>query len=188
MSGIATHTARFVAAVRGTRAAILCTRKTAPGLRSEDVAAVRAGGGDAHRLSLADRVLVKENHLAAARRAGWAQSMADVAARLTGPDGPGVPIGIEVTSLDELREALVPGVDVVLLDNFTPRQCADGVAARDAAYPAGDGPALEASGGITLSNVHEFAESGVERISVGEPTHSARALDLSMKIALDGQQ
>jgi len=183
MSGVATLTARFTDAVSGTRARIYVTRKTMPGLRDFDLMAVRSGGAEPHRESLADRVLVKENHVAAALLDGWATCMADVAARLVGPDGPGVPIGIEVTDLGELREALVAGVDVVLVDNFTPALCAEAVAIRNSAFPGGDGPALEASGGITLENVRDFAGAGVDRISVGAPTHSAVALDLSMKIA-----
>jgi nicotinate-nucleotide pyrophosphorylase (carboxylating) len=181
MSGVATLTAAFVDAVRGTRAAILATRKTAPALRAFDLAAVRAGGGDVHRAHLADRILVKENHLLAARAAGRAATMADVVALLA-RSRPGVPVGIEAVDLDDLRAALVPGVEVVLLDNFTPLRCAEAVRVRDAAYPRGGGPALEASGGITLGNVRAYAESGVERISVGALTHSAPALDVSMKV------
>lgn len=181
MSGIATLTAAFVDAVAGTRARILATRKTAPGLRAFDLAAVRAGGGDVHRASLADRVLVKENHLRAARAAGTARTMSDVVALLA-REKPGVPIGIEAVDLEELRAALVPGVEVVLLDNFTPSRIREAVRVRDAAFPAGGGPALEASGGITLANVRSYAETGVERISVGALTHSPPALDVSMKI------
>jgi nicotinate-nucleotide pyrophosphorylase (carboxylating) len=181
MSGVATLTAQFVDAVAGTRARILATRKTAPGLREFDFAAVRAGGGDVHRASLADRVLVKENHLRAARAAGTAQTMADVVALLARAN-PGVPIGIEAVDLDEMRAALVPGVEVVLLDNFTPERMVEAVRVRDAAFAAGGGPELEASGGITLANVRRYAETGVERISVGALTHSAPALDVSMKV------
>ena len=181
MSGVATLTAQFVDAVKETRAQILATRKTAPGLRAFDLEAVRAGGGGVHRESLAERVLVKENHLAAARAAGAARTMADVVAALA-RERPGVPVGIEAEDLDELRAALVPGVEVVLLDDFTPERLAEAVALRNAAFPRGGGPALEASGGITLANVRRYAETGVERISVGAITHSAPALDVSMKI------
>jgi nicotinate-nucleotide pyrophosphorylase (carboxylating) len=181
MSGIATLTAKFVDAVKGTRARILATRKTAPGLRAFDLAAVRAGGGDVHRASLAERVLVKENHLRAARAAGTARTMADVVA-LFARANPGVPVGVEAVDLDELSAALVPGVEVVLLDNFTPERTAEAVRLRDAAFPSGGGPALESSGGVTLANVRRFAETGVERISVGAITHSAPALDVSMEI------
>lgn len=181
MSGVATLTAQFVEAVRGTRARILATRKTAPGLRAFDLAAVRAGGGDVHRESLADRVLVKANHLDAARAAGTAKSMADVVALLA-ERRPGVPVGVEVVDLEDLRAALVPGVEVVLLDNFALPLLAEAVKVRDAAFPGGGGPLLEASGGVTLETVRSYAETGVDRISVGALTHSARALDVSMKV------
>jgi nicotinate-nucleotide pyrophosphorylase (carboxylating) len=181
MSGIATLTAKFVDAVKGTRAEILATRKTAPGLRAFDLDAVRAGGGGVHRASLADRVLVKENHLRAAQAAGTARTMADVVALLA-REKPGVPVGVEAVDEEELRAALVPGVEVVLLDNFTPERTAAAVRIRDAAFPKGGGPALESSGGITLANVRRYAETGVERISVGALTHSAPALDVSMKV------
>ncbi len=181
MSGVATLTAKFVDAVRGTRAKILATRKTVPGLRAFDLAAVRAGGGDVYRASLADRVLVKANHLAAARAAGTAKTMADVVA-VFARGKPGVSVGVEAVDVDELRAALVPGVEFVLLDNFAPERVAAAVRIRDAAFPTGGGPALEASGGVALANVRAFAETGVERISVGALTHSAPALDLSMKV------
>ncbi|MCE9637058.1 MAG: carboxylating nicotinate-nucleotide diphosphorylase [Planctomycetes bacterium] len=187
MSGIATFTAQFVAAVSGTNARILATRKTAPGLRPFDLAAVRAGGGGVHRESLSAQVLVKENHLRAARAAGTARTMSDVVARVVAAaaaaDGSRPKVGIEAADLAEFRAALVAGVDVVLLDNFTPEACAGAVAIRAAVFPAGDGPELEASGGITLATVAEYAATGVERISIGALTHSAPALDLSMKVA-----
>lgn len=176
MSGIATATARCVAEVAGTRAVVLATRKTAPGLRAFDAEAVRLGGGVLHRGSLADRVLVKSNHVAAAG------GLAAVVERLTGPGGPAVPVGIEVRDLDELEVVLRPGVDVVLLDNMDPALCARAVAVRDARFPDGDGPALEASGGIAPGALRDYALAGVDRISVGALTHSVRALDLSMTI------
>ena len=185
MSGIATLTAQFVAAVRGTGVRILATRKTAPVLRPFDLAAVRAGGGGVHRESLAAAVLVKENHVRAARAARTAESMPAVVARVLAAAAAADPrpgVGIEAADLDELRAALVPGVDVLLLDNFTPEQCVEGVCLRAAAFPAGGGPELEASGGITLANVAACARTGVERISVGALTHSAPALDLSMRV------
>lgn len=181
-SGIATSTARFVAAVSGTGARILATRKTAPGLRALDLIGVRAGGGEVHRESLADRVLMKENHLAAARRADPGATLAGVVRRLVSAVGGSVPIGVEVTDLDELGQALARGVDVVLLDNFTPDECARAVTLRRARFPEGGGPELEASGGIDLGTVRAFAATGVERISVGAVTHSAPALDLSFLI------
>lgn len=183
MSGIATLTARFVDAVRGTKARILATRKTAPALRAFDLAAVRAGGAGVHRDSLAAQILVKENHLRAARAAGTCRDMAAVVARvLDAASHGGARVGIEAADLDEFRAALVPGVHVVLLDNFSPDDVAAAVRLRDAAYPNGGGPELEASGGITLDTVAAFARTGVERISVGALTHSAPALDLSMKV------
>jgi len=185
MSGIATHTAQYVQAVAGTDARILATRKTAPGLRVLDHAAVRAGGGDVHRESLGDRVLVKENHLAALRRERPGATMTDLVRVLLARVSGSVGIGIEVTSLSELEEVLVPGVDVVLLDNLQPATCARAVALRRGRFPEGGGPELEASGGIDLSTVHAFALTGVERISVGAITHSVVALDLSMLVALD---
>jgi nicotinate-nucleotide pyrophosphorylase (carboxylating) len=185
MGGIATTTAHFVDAVRGTPAAILATRKTAPGLRWFDLAAVRAGGGGVHRGSLSERVLVKENHVRAARAAGTCASMADVVERVLRVSGRRS-VGIEAADMDELRAALVPDVDVVLLDNFTPAECREAVRIRGATCGAetfeGGGPALEASGGITLANVAAYAASGVDRISVGALTHSAPALDVSMSI------
>jgi nicotinate-nucleotide pyrophosphorylase (carboxylating) len=183
MSGIATLTSRFVAAVAGTGVRILGIRKTAPGLRAFDLAAVRAGGGGVHRESLAAQVLVKDNHLRAARVAGTCRDMREVVERVvSGAGRSGASVGIEVADLDEFRAALVPGVGVVLLDNFPPARCAEAVSIRAAAFPGGGGPELEASGGITLANVAAYARTGVERISVGALTHSAPALDLSMKV------
>jgi len=186
MSGIATLTARYVTAVSGTGAAVLATRKTNPGLRTFDLAAVRAGGGGVHRGSLAAAVLVKENHVAAAGAAGVARGMAEVVALLVGPQGPQVPIAIEVRDLDELAQALDPRVAVVLLDNFSPALCARAVALRDARFAGGGGPQLEASGNVTLETIRSYAEAGVERISAGALTHSAPALDLSMLVEIDG--
>jgi len=189
MSGIATLTSRFVEAVAGTGAVVLATRKTTPGLRAFDLAAVRAGGGHPHRESLADRILVKENHVAAARAFGIADDVAGVAVHLVGHDGerdPGVPVGIEVTDLDEVLQGLRHGVDVLLLDNFTPEQCAEAAALRRQRFPGGGGPAFEASGNVTLQTVRAYADAGVERISAGALTHSAPALDLTLLIEPDG--
>lgn len=179
-SGVATLTRAYVEAVRGTGARVLATRKTMPGLRALDLAAVRAGGGAVHRESLASGILVKENHLAAARAAGTAEDMAGLLRTLTATDR-GVPIGVEVADEDELRVALVAGVDVVLLDNFSPERCAAAVALRRELCVDGSAPELEASGGIDLHTIRAFAEAGVERISVGALTHSAVALDLSLR-------
>ncbi len=170
MSGIATLTQRFVQAVRGTRAVILDTRKTAPGLRVLDKMAVRLGGGQNHRFGLFDMVLVKDNHIAAA---------GDIAAavqRVRECNREGLPVEVEVKSLAELREALDLGVKRVLLDNMDPGQMREAVA-----LTAGRAK-LEASGGIRLENVAVVAGTGVDYISVGALTHSAQALDISLDV------
>jgi nicotinate-nucleotide pyrophosphorylase (carboxylating) len=169
LSGIATLTAAYVAAVEGTRARIACTRKTLPGLRALEKYAVRAGGGVNHRFGLYDAVLVKDNHIAAA--GGVAAALAKVQA----PAGHLVKIEVEVTNLDQLREALNFKIDAVLLDNMTPPALKDAVALVQGRVPT------EASGGVTLANVREIAETGVDLISVGALTHSAPALDLALE-------
>jgi nicotinate-nucleotide pyrophosphorylase (carboxylating) len=172
LSGIATITARFVEAAGG-RARIIDTRKTTPGLRELEKAAVVAGGGRNHRMGLYDAVLIKENHVAIA---------GGIAAAVRGArDGaPGREVEIECRDLDELAAALRAGADRVLLDNMSPGDLRAAVAARDA---AGTSTALEASGGVTLANVGEIAATGVDFVSVGALTHSAPALDLSMLMA-----
>jgi nicotinate-nucleotide pyrophosphorylase (carboxylating) len=175
LSGVATLTRQFVRAVAGTSAEILDTRKTTPGLRDLEKYAVRAGGGRNHRRDLSEAVLIKENHI---RLAGG------VSAALTAAQsakGRAAWMEIEVTNLDELRAALAYNPDVVLLDNMNPalvRQAVQEVRAHDPARKI----RTEASGGITLANVREFAEAGVDWISVGALTHSAPAVDLSFEI------
>jgi len=169
LSGVATLTARFVAAVAGTGARILDTRKTTPGLRVLEEAAVVAGGGTNHRHALYDAMLVKENHLAFSG-AGLAEALAARPA--------GLPAIVEAESLAEYRLAAEAGADVVMLDDFTPDQVAAVVAERGDAGP----PELEVSGGITLDNVRAYADAGVDRISIGALTHSAPPLDLSLRI------
>jgi nicotinate-nucleotide pyrophosphorylase (carboxylating) len=168
-SGIATLTRRYVDAVRGTKAKIYDTRKTAPGLRFLDKAAVRAGGGENHRLGLHDMFLVKNNHV---DRAG---SLTAAVERLRQRSMP-QPIMVEVRDMQELEEALALRPDFILLDNMSPEKLRDAVIRTAGAIP------LEASGGITLENVRAIAESGVDRISVGALTHSVMALDVSMRI------
>jgi len=168
LSGIATLTARYVQAVEGTGAAILDTRKTTPGLRALEKAAVVAGGGRSHRSGLYDALLVKENHAMLAGGVGEATRRA-----LTGAP-PGAAVQVESASLSELEEALDAGAKSILLDNFAPGDL------REAVRSARGRATLEASGGITLDNVREVAETGVDRISVGALTHSAPALDLSL--------
>jgi nicotinate-nucleotide pyrophosphorylase (carboxylating) len=168
LSGIATLTARYVRAVEGTGARILDTRKTTPGLRELEKDAVRRGGGVNHRTGLSDGILVKENHSMLAGGVGAAARLAVGAA----PDG--VLVEVECATLDELREALDAGVSRILLDNMSAAEL------REAVELAGERAELEASGGITLDNVREVAETGVDYISVGALTHSAPALDVSL--------
>ncbi len=169
LSGVATRTRQFVRAVEGTRAKILDTRKTIPGLRIAQKYAVRTGGGHNHRLGLYDGVLVKENHIEAAGGLGHA-----VAAALREVPSDTM-VEVEVETLDELAEALEAGARLILLDNF------DLPAMRRAVAAAGERAELEASGGVTLKNVRAIAETGVHRISIGSLTKDVEALDLSMR-------
>lgn len=173
LSGIATLTARYAEAVVGTGTTILDTRKTTPGLRQLEKAAVAAGGGLNHRMGLYDAVLIKENHIALA--GGLAKAV--YAARTAQPDKA---IEVEVRNLDEAAYALGTGVDRLLLDNMSPASMREAVALRDQNTDGTDGVSLEASGGVTLENVREIAETGVEFISIGALTHSAPTLDFSM--------
>jgi nicotinate-nucleotide pyrophosphorylase (carboxylating) len=176
LSGIATLTARFVDAVRGTHAAILDTRKTIPGLRALEKAAVGAGGGSNHRMGLHDGVLIKENHAALAGGVGAAVRLAREAEHER-------EIEVECRDACEVEGALDAGADRLLLDNMTAGELRAAVAARNAAARShGPVATLEASGGITLENVSEVAATGVDFISVGALTHSAPALDLSMEL------
>ncbi len=172
LSGVATLTARFVRAVDGTGARILDTRKTTPGLRALEKAAVAAGGGTNHRFGLHDAVLIKENHATLAGGLGEAVRRAREA-------HPGNPIEAECSDLDEVAEAVAAGADRLLLDNMDAAILRAAIAAAREAAGEG-GIELEASGGITLANVAEIAATGVDFISVGALTHSAPALDLSM--------
>jgi nicotinate-nucleotide pyrophosphorylase (carboxylating) len=170
LSGVATLTARFVAAVAGTGARILDTRKTTAGLRALERAAVVAGGGVNHRLGLYDAILIKENHIAIAGGLARAVELARAAQ-------PELEVEVECRDAAEVAQALEAGAERLLLDNMSPDALRAAVVVRDA---AGSPARLEASGGITLSNVAEVARSGVEMISIGALTHSAGALDLSM--------
>ncbi|MGQ9490813.1 MAG: carboxylating nicotinate-nucleotide diphosphorylase [Anaerolineae bacterium] len=170
MSGIATATRRYVDAVAGTRAVILDTRKTAPGLRLLDKWAVRLGGGQNHRMGLYDMALIKDNHIAAVG------SITEAVRRVRAADARGRPIEVEVTNLDQLREALALDVDRILLDNMTPAQMAEAVR-----IAAGKTP-LEASGGVNLHTVAAIAATGVDYISIGALTHSVQALDISLDL------
>ncbi|MBX6341097.1 MAG: carboxylating nicotinate-nucleotide diphosphorylase [Thermomicrobiaceae bacterium] len=175
LSGVATLTARYVEAVRGTRARIIDTRKTTPGMRLLEKAAVRHGGGHNHRVGLSDGILIKDNHLAAI---GGPDRIARAVAAARAGAPHTLRVEVEVTSLDELDQALAAGADVVLLDNMSVEEMAEAV--RRAAGRA----LLEASGGITLETVRAVAETGVDLISVGALTHSAPALDISLELEL----
>jgi nicotinate-nucleotide pyrophosphorylase (carboxylating) len=175
LSGVATITARYVAAVRDTKARIVDTRKTTPGLRALEKAAVRHGGGHNHRFGLTDGVLIKDNHLAAvggANRVACAVALARQGAPHT------LRIEIEVTTLDELAQALAAGADIVLLDNM------EVSALREAVTMTAGRALLEASGGVTLDTVADIAATGVDLISVGALTHSAPSLDISLDLDL----
>jgi nicotinate-nucleotide pyrophosphorylase (carboxylating) len=169
LSAVATATRRLVDAVAGTRAKIVDTRKTLPGLRAAQKYAVRTGGGANHRMGLYDAMLIKENHIVAAGGVRQALAQAKKAAR------PGVWVQIEVENLDQLREALDAGATMILLDNMSVERMAEAVTI------AGDRAELEASGGITLENVRAIAETGVHRISSGTLTKDVKAVDFSMR-------
>jgi len=168
MSGIATLTRQFVEAVAGTRAVILDTRKTAPGLRLVDKLAVETGGGQNHRSGLFDMVLIKDNHI------DFAGSIRAAVERVKA-SGTNLEIEVEARTLDDVREALELGVDRVLLDNMSPEMMTEAVAINRGKAK------LEASGNITLDNVLLVARTGVDFISVGALTHSAPVFDVSLK-------
>ncbi len=177
LSGVATLTARFAGAVAGTGAAILDTRKTTPGLRGLEKAAVLAGGGRNHRMGLYDAILIKENHIALA----GSLAKAVYGARSKYPD---LAVEVECRNLDEVAYALGTGADILLLDNMDLETLRGAVRLRDENAGAGKGPSLEASGGVDLETVRGIAETGVDLISVGALTHSAPTLDFSMLIEL----
>jgi nicotinate-nucleotide pyrophosphorylase (carboxylating) len=168
LSGIATLTRRYVDAVEGTGVAILDTRKTTPGLRVLEKHAVAVGGGRNHRLGLDDGVLIKDNHLRAGGSINEAVERARAATHL--------PIEVECDTIEQVSEALEAGADAILLDNMTP----DGLVA--AVVLVRGRARLEASGGVTLDNVRAIAETGVDEISIGALTHSARSLDVSLEL------
>jgi nicotinate-nucleotide pyrophosphorylase (carboxylating) len=175
LSGIATLTARFTEAVAGTGTHILDTRKTTPGLRELEKAAVAAAGGRNHRLGLYDAILIKENHIAVA--GGLAKAVYQ--ARRAYPD---LPVEVECRDLDEVAYALGTGADVLLLDNMGPGELRKAVELRETERGSSGPPSLEASGGVDLETVRGIAETGVDFISVGALTHSAPTLDFSMLI------
>jgi nicotinate-nucleotide pyrophosphorylase (carboxylating) len=169
LSGIATLTSRYVDAIEGTGTEILDTRKTTPGLRALEKYAVRCGGGRNHRFGLDDGILVKDNHL---RAAGGVRPSVE-RLRAAGSD---LPIEVEAETLDDVREALAAGAEQILLDNMPPALMREAVELVDGKAT------LEASGGVSLETVHEIAETGVDFVSVGALTHSARSLDVSLEL------
>ena len=169
LSGTATATRRFVEAVAGTKARILDTRKTTPGLRLLEKYAVRMGGGTNHRLGLSDMVLIKDNHL---RHVG---SVAEAVRRARAAAKPGVRVEVEAADIGQVREALAAGADVIMLDNMPLDTMREAVALAAGRVP------LEASGNMTLDRVRAVAGTGVDLISVGALTHSARAVDISLE-------
>ncbi len=181
LSGIATLTRKYIDAVAGTGVVVLDTRKTTPGWRYLEKYAVRAGGGTNHRTGLHDGVIIKDNHLAVRAPNHVGETIAGLVHEARSRISPEIPIQVEVERLDYLEEVLASEPDVVLLDNMTVQTCRDAVALRGRLFDDG-GPALEASGGISLDNVRRFAETGVDRISIGALTHSAPILDMSLEI------
>ncbi len=178
LSGVATAAHNVVRALEGTGCRLRDTRKTTPGLRLAEKHAVRVGGGDNHRLDLADGVLIKDNHLAAVRARGL--TIAD-AVRLARERNTGAKIEVEVTDAEEAREAIAANAEEILLDNMALEAMREVVRLAGAHSPR---PKLEASGGITFENVREVGETGVDYISMGEVTHSASALDMSLEVEL----
>jgi nicotinate-nucleotide pyrophosphorylase (carboxylating) len=178
MSGIATLTRKFVEAVSGTRARILDTRKTAPGLRVIDKYAVRCGGGQNHRLDLSDGVLIKNNHIALA--GGIAAALERAHRNRRGSQ----PIEVEVRTLDELEVALTNGAEAILLDNMSPEDVRRAVerCSREDERKSGGRIPIECSGGVHLENVRAYAETGVDFISVGLLTHSTHAVHMSLRV------
>ncbi len=177
MSGVATLTARYVAAVSGTGAVIVDTRKTVPGLRMFDKYGVKMGGGKNHRFSLADGVLIKDNHIALMRNQGMSITAIVAHARTHAPHT--IKLEIEVETVSEAHEAIAADADIVMLDNMSiddMRSVVDWNSGR---------AVLEASGGITLANARAVAETGVDLISVGELTHSPPAFDISLEFLVD---
>ncbi len=174
LSGIASETAKYVAETRGTKAVILDTRKTTPGLRSLEKYAVRTGGGQNHRLHLGSWILIKDNHLAALRAMGMSTREIVAKAKQNGPEG--MKVEIEVTNTQETLDAVAGGADMIMLDNMSP----DEMRRTESLIP--DHVETEASGGITLDNVRAAAMAGVDFISSGAFIHSVKILNMSLEI------
>lgn len=176
LSGIASETARYVARIKGFVAVITDTRKTLPGMRMLEKYAVRLGGGKNHRLHLGDGILIKDNHIEALRRQGMSLKDIITGAKKKAPEG--IEIEIEVNTIAEAMEATAAGADIIMLDNMPPDEMKQVVKMTSGRVK------LEASGGINLDNVHAVAMTGVDFISVGAITHSAKALDFSLEYEL----
>jgi nicotinate-nucleotide pyrophosphorylase (carboxylating) len=172
LSGVATLTAEFVEAIKGANAQILDTRKTTPGWRSFEKYAVKCGGGRNHRIGLYDQVLIKDNHLAAL--AGEPPSAIEAAVRRARERFPGLLVEVEADTPEQVQQALLARADIILLDNMTLEEM------RAAVFWARDKARTEASGGVRLSTVRAIAETGVDFISAGALTHSARAVDIAL--------
>jgi nicotinate-nucleotide pyrophosphorylase (carboxylating) len=178
LSGIATHTRKFVDAIQGTQARVLDTRKTVPGLRALEKYAVLCGGGTNHRLDLSSGILIKNNHIALG--GGLKATLTSALERRKS----GQRVQVEVRTMKELEEALACGAEAILFDNMTAAQvkeCVDRVKNETRWIPT------EASGGITLENIRQYAETGVDFISVGVLTNSAKAADISMSITAESR-
>ncbi len=178
MSGIATAVNGYVRAIEGLPTQMIDTRKTLPGWRLLDKYAVRMGGGHNHRMSTGDGILIKDNHIAAMATRG--ESMTELIQRAKRDAAHTIRIEVECDTLDQVREAVEAGADIILFDNMTPDQMREGVAICK-------GRALtEASGGITIDTVRDVAETGVDLLSTGAVTHSVTALDISLEVRVDG--
>jgi nicotinate-nucleotide pyrophosphorylase (carboxylating) len=177
MCGIATLTAQYVGKIAGTKASILDTRKTTPGLRAFERQAVLNGGGRNHRFSLSDQVMAKDNHLAVLTRGG--KDLTTELRRVRSELPAGIKLEVEVDRLDQIPPVLAADVDIIMLDNFNLEDLRKGVEL------IGGKCLVEASGGVNLETVGEIAKTGVDVISVGALTHSARALDLGLDIKID---
>lgn len=169
MSGIATETNKYVQAIEAYPAKILDTRKTVPGLRKLDKYAVVAGGGTNHRMGLFDLAMIKDNHIVAA--AGITEAIQKVHTK-----HPGLRVEVETTTIDQIKEALSAGADIIMLDNMSPEKM------KEAVSLIGSDAKIEASGNITLENIKEVASTGVDYISVGALTHSVKAFDISQNL------
>ena len=175
MSGIATQTARYQSRLEGLKTKVLDTRKTTPGMRMLEKDAVRIGGGSNHRIGLFDMILIKDNHV---DFAGGITNAIDAAKKYCKENGKDFKIEIEVRNEDEIRQAIAAGVDRIMLDNFTPQRTRQAVELIRGINPSVE---IESSGGITLDNLRDYGECGVDFISVGALTHSVKGLDMSFK-------